>query len=39
MNRMILMPLLAGQDFGDGTGLVTHADLDAAMAGFGTYTP
>ncbi len=39
LNRMIVMPLLAGQDLGDGSGLLTHADLDAEMAGFGAYIP
>lgn len=39
LNRMILMPLLAGQDLGDGSGVVTHADLEASVAGFGRYIP
>lgn len=39
LNRLILQPLLAGQDLGDGSGLVTHADLDPEMAGFGSYIP
>lgn len=39
LNRLIVMPLLSGQDLGDGTGRVTHADLDAEMAGFGAYIP
>lgn len=39
LNRMIVMPLLAGADFGDGTGVVTLQDLDPAMAGFGSYIP
>ena len=39
LNRLILMPLLAGQDLGGGTGVVTHGDLDAEMAAFGSYIP
>jgi predicted phage terminase large subunit-like protein len=39
LNRMIVMPLLAGQDLGDGGGVVTHADLDPVLAGFGSYVP
>lgn len=39
LNRLIVQPLLAGQNLGDGTGRVTHEDLDPEMAGFGSYIP
>lgn len=39
LNRLVVMPLLAGQDLGDGTGFVTHSDIDADMAAFGSYVP
>ncbi|WP_248582587.1 phage terminase large subunit [Nocardioides sp. InS609-2] len=39
MNRLILQPLLAGRDLGDGTGIVTMDDLDDEIAGFGSYIP
>ncbi len=39
LNRLILQPLIAGQDLGDGSGVFTHQDLDPAMAGFGSYIP
>jgi predicted phage terminase large subunit-like protein len=39
LKRLIVMPLLAGQDLGDGSGVVTHADLEASVAGFGRYIP
>ncbi len=39
LNRLIVAPLLAGRDLGNGTGIVTHADIDAEMAGFGNYIP
>lgn len=39
LNRLVIMPLLAGQDLGDGTGVLTHGDLDAELAAFGSYIP
>lgn len=39
LNRLVVMPLLAGQDLGDGTGVLTHGDLDAELAAFGSYIP
>lgn len=39
LNRMIVMPLLAGQDLGDGTGVVHAEDVYAQLAGFGSYIP
>jgi predicted phage terminase large subunit-like protein len=39
LKRLIVDPLLAGRDFGDGSGVVTHGDIDAEMAGFGSYIP
>ncbi|WP_160011774.1 phage terminase large subunit [Nocardioides sp. AX2bis] len=39
LNRLILQPLLAGQDLGGGTGVVTAEDLDPALVGFGLYIP
>jgi hypothetical protein len=40
---LILMPLLAGQDLGDGSSdascVVTYADLEAQLVGFGSYRP
>lgn len=39
LNRLVVMPLRAGADFGDGTGIVHHADLDPSMANFGAYIP
>ena len=37
LNRLILQPLLAGRDLGDGSGVVTMAGLNPAMASFGAY--
>jgi predicted phage terminase large subunit-like protein len=39
LNRMIVMPLLAGQVLGRPDGIVTEVDLDPALAGFGSYIP
>lgn len=39
LKRMILMPLIAGEDLGDGSGVVTDADLDLEAAMAGSYIP
>ncbi|HEY0889360.1 MAG TPA: phage terminase large subunit [Nocardioides sp.] len=39
LKRLIVMPLLAGQDLGDGSGVVHAEDVYAQLAGFGSYIP
>lgn len=39
LKRLIVMPLLAGTDLGDGSGVVTDADLDLEAALAGSYIP